>query len=176
MARDTKRQGRTDYSVQTTMASPATFGYGDKTKVTQLGRVWNGGGGSDGAANSQVGQYYGYAQRAGKQTQNSWYDYWRAGSDVYGKLTERLLEQKSAAKMPSRLTLLIDKDKSSTEGKTDLVSEENKPIQLTAEDILKARLAKLGRKGRVVMPSSSASKDEPMVNISSGGAIGLNFA
>lgn len=175
MARETKRQGRTDFSVQQTMASPATLGYGDKTKVTQLGRVWDGGGGSDGAANAQVGQYYGYAQRAGKQTQNAWYDYWRAGSDVYGKLTERVLEQKSAPKM-GRMTLLIDKDKSLSEGKNDLVEDINKPIEITAEDVLNARLLKLKRKGRVAMPSSGGSKDEPTINVSSEGAIGLNFS
>jgi hypothetical protein len=150
------------------------MGYGNKTKVTDLGRVWDGGGGSDGAANNEVGKRYGYAQRDGKQTENSWYDYWRAGSDVYGKRTERLLEQKSAPKGPRRLTLMIDKDQS-TEGKADLVSED-KP-QLTAEDILKARLTLLKRKGRISMPSSNAGEgDEPTINISSGGTMGLNFA
>ena len=173
--RETKREGRQLTTTTQNLATPATMGYGNKTKVTELGRVWDGGGGSDGRANNEVGKRYGYAQRDGKQTQNSWEDYWRAGSDVYGKRTERLLEQKSAPKGPRRLTLVIDKDQSK-EGKADLLSEEGKP-QITAEDILKARLALVRRKGRVAMPSANAGAgDEPTINISSGGTMGLNFA
>ena len=175
MPRENKREGRQVTQTQQNLATPATVGYGNKTKVTDFGRVWNGGGGSDGAANSQVGQYYGYAKNAGQQTENAWNDYWRAGSDVYGKRTERLLEQKSAPKGPRRLTLVIDKDQVK-EGKEDLLSEDGKP-QITAEDILKARLSLVKRKGRVAMPSSSAGEgDEPTINISSGGTMGLNFA
>jgi hypothetical protein len=174
MSRESKREGRQNTTTTQNLASPATVGYGKKTKVTDLGRVWDGGGGSDGAANSQVGQYYEYARKGGKQTDNAWNDYWRAGSDVYGKRTERLLEQKTAPKGPRRLTLMIDKDQSK-EGKADLLSEDRP--QLTAEDILKTRLALLKRRGRIAMPSSNAGEgDEPTINISSGGTMGLNFA
>jgi len=73
-----------------------------------------------------------------------------------------------------RDALAIEKTK---EGKQDLVDDVNKPVQATAEDILKRRLALIRMKGRASMPASQgATKDEPTVNISSGGAIGLNFA
>lgn len=60
-------------------------------------------------------------------------------------------------------------------GKTELVSQ--KPAsEYTAETTLKKRLSQIRRSGRASMPSSGGSKDEPTINISSGGAIGLNFA
>ena len=63
------------------------------------------------------------------------------------------------------------------EGKQDLIADEDKPESVTAEDVLRRRLAMLRMRGRASMPSSDAGeKDEPTVNISSGGAIGLNFA
>jgi hypothetical protein len=63
------------------------------------------------------------------------------------------------------------------EGKQNLVSDENKPESLTSEDVLKKRLSMIRMKGRASIPSSSGtSKDEPTINISSGGAMGLNFA
>lgn len=72
-----------------------------------------------------------------------------------------------------RDALAIEKGK---EGKQDLVEDVNKPLQATAEDILKRRLALIRMKGRASMPGSQgATKDEPTVNVSSGGAIGLNF-
>lgn len=73
----------------------------------------------------------------------------------------------------NREGLIIDKNK---EGKNELVDESSKPLQITAEDVLKRRLSLIRMKGRASMPSSNASKDEPTINISSGGAIGLNFA
>ena len=63
------------------------------------------------------------------------------------------------------------------EGKQDLIADEDKPESVTAEDVLRRRLAMIRMKGRASMPSADAGeKDEPTVNISSGGAIGLNFA
>jgi hypothetical protein len=73
----------------------------------------------------------------------------------------------------NREGLLITKDK---EGKSVFVNETNKAEQVTAEDVLKKRLNLLSRKGRITMPSGSGTSDEPTINISSGGAVGLNFA
>jgi len=61
------------------------------------------------------------------------------------------------------------------EGKGQLVAEA--PTSgYTAESTLKKRLGQIRRSGRASMPSSSGSADEPTINISSGGAMGLNFA
>ena len=63
------------------------------------------------------------------------------------------------------------------EGKQDLIADENKPESVTAEDILRKRLAMIRMKGRASMPSANAGEgDEPTINISSGGTMGLNFA
>ncbi|NBN98722.1 MAG: hypothetical protein EBV19_05710 [Flavobacteriia bacterium] len=146
--------------------------YGDRTSVTDLGRVWNGGGGRDSAANSQVGQYYGYAQRDGKQTANSWYDYWRAGSDVYGKFTQRLLDPVGDFGKPQygkRSDLVIEKQK---DGKGDLVDA---PKPVSAEDLLKLQKLRAKYKGRVSMPVSGQSGSaEVAINVLPGSS-GLNF-
>jgi hypothetical protein len=100
------------------------------------------------------------------------------GRDSYGTMVTREIVEGKQAVAPQqryiRQSLQIEKTK---EGKQDLVDEANKPVQATAEDILKRRLALIRMKGRASMPASQgATKDEPTVNISSGGAIGLNFA
>jgi len=177
MPREGRQSGRVDTRIagasQSNPYKTYKWEYGDRTSVTQLGRVWNGGGGGDGAANSQVGQYYGYAQRDGKQTANSWYDYWRAGSDVYGKLTTRLLDPVGDFGKPQyakRTDLVIDKQK---DGKGELVDAQQ-PV--STEDLLKLQKLRAKYKGRVSMPvSGSGGPAEVAVNVTSG-ASGLNFS
>lgn len=59
-------------------------------------------------------------------------------------------------------------------GKKELVSQ--KPSsEYTAETTLRKRLSQIRRSGRVSMPSGARGSDEPTINISSGGSMGLNF-
>lgn len=98
--------------------------------------------------------------------------YYGSGNEVraYQDITE---PGKTASVPMGRERLSIEKQK---EGKSDLIEDTNKPLDNTAEAILKRRLALIRMKGRASMPGSQgATKDEPTVNVSSGGAIGLNF-
>jgi len=147
---------------------------GDRLSVQDLGRVWNGGGGSDGKANAQVGQYYGYAQAAGQQTANAWNDYWRAGSDVYGKRTTRLLDPVGdfgKPQYPGRKGLMIEKQ---NEGKQDLTAP---PEQMTAEQSLELQKNRNKFKGRASLPATTSQNGGATtisVNITPG-VSGLNF-
>ena len=101
----------------------------------------------------------------------------RAEKDgYYADLTEDTPDVPGAIKAGklkyNREALAIQK-----EGKQDLIADEDKPESVTAEDVLKRRLAMLRMRGRASMPSSAAGEsDEPTINISSGGTMGLNFA
>ena len=128
---------------------------------------------------------------SGKRNENSWIEYYTKqsakgwndrgfrkayGQDVYATEVSRVKEKVAEGKAPffkkQREGLEINR-----EGKSDLVEDTNKPLEITAEDILKRRLAMIRMKGRASMPSAGASEgDEPILNISSGGTMGLNFA
>ena len=128
---------------------------------------------------------------SGKRNENSWIEYYTKqsskgwndrgfrkayGQDVYATQVSRVKEKVAEGKAPflkkQREGLQITR-----EGKSDLVEDTNKPLEVTAEDILKRRLAMIRMKGRASMPLANAGEgDEPTINISSGGTMGLNFA
>ena len=179
------RQGRDTYSKSAATPIPTTTS--TKDVVTDLGMIIKGykGWTNQGARlmgqqnypdNSTMGINLYNLRKQAKNTPDQWFTYYGDSSGIYGKRTDRVTVVDKIAGLKENKTreeLLIEKNR---EGKQELVDEANKPLQVTAEDILKKRLALIRFKGRASMPSSSASKDEPTVNISSGGAIGLNFA
>jgi hypothetical protein len=197
--RTSNRQNRTP-TIQTQVTSkPGQAAIGDSVRVTekQMGKLTNGGIGNAthwaGLPITGLEQPRTYLTGRPGQRGRQWVTEYprnpipeygsyiqgrQIGRDSYGTMiTRELVRGKpgvAAEIIFKRKSLGIDK--AETEGKQDLIDEANKPVQTTAEDILKRRLALIRMKGRASMPSSSASKDEPTVNVSSGGAIGLNFA
>jgi hypothetical protein len=107
-----------------------------------------------------------YAKYQFKARPDGWYaDLEETSPDVPGEVKPGKIKY-------NREALAIKK-----EGKQDLIADEDKPESLTAEDVLKRRLAMIRMRGRASMPSSdSGESDEPTINISSGGTMGLNFA
>ena len=193
MPRENNRQGRLPGSQIVISSTPGQAAVGNSIKVTEkdMGRLTNGGIGN--------AKTWGGLPITGLEQPRTWYQKgqgWKTeyprnvdtanylgtyiqgrqiGRDSYGtEVTREVVEGKKAV-APSlrylRKSLQIEKTK---EGKQDLVDQ---PLQVSAEDTLKKRLAMLRMKGRAAMPSNQgATKDEPTVNISSGGTMGLNFA
>jgi len=198
--RTQNRQGRLPTAQTQVITKPGKAAIGDSVRVTEkdMGRLTNGGIGNathwGGLPITGLEQPRTYLTGSPGQRGRQWVTEYprnpipeygtyiqgrQIGRDSYGTMITRELVRgepgKAAEIIFKRRELAIDK--SQTEGKQDLVDEANKPTQSTAEDILKRRLALIRMKGRASMPASQgATKDEPTVNISSGGAIGLNFA
>jgi len=192
--RITSRQGRMPGNKTIVSSTPGQAAVGNSIKVTEkdMGRLTEGGignaktwGGLPITGLEQPKTYYVKGQ--GWKTEyprnvdtanylGTYIQGRQIGRDSYGTQVTREIVEGRQAVAPElryrRQSLQIDKNK---EGKQDLVEDTNQPVQ--AEDVLKRRLAMIRMKGRASMPSNQgASKDEPTVNISSGGAIGLNFA
>ena len=193
MPRENNRQGRLPGSQIVISSTPGQAAVGNSIKVTEkdMGRLTNGGIGN--------AKTWGGLPITGLEQPRTWYQKgqgWKTeyprnvdtanylgtyiqgrqiGRDSYGtEVTREVVEGKKAV-APSlrylRKSLQIEKTK---EGKQDLVDQ---PLQVSAEDTLKKRLAMLRMKGRASIPSANAGEgDEPTINISSGGTMGLNFA
>jgi hypothetical protein len=200
-SRTSNRQGRNSFNSSSGIFQPGVsekWVYGDKTQKSssqlfydqndfyKKNTGWNfiksqnarvaAGWTADSRAGRDVTSNLIGSKKIPKSNENQWWTFYESDGDIRGYQTSRILEKVQDAKAPflKRESLIIDKNR---EGKSDLVADANKPVQITAEDVLKRRLAMIRMKGRASMPSAGGtSKDEPTVNISSGGAMGLNFA